>query len=504
MKPSIDAMFRGRSANEHSAFDRGVPSHAPAPPPAAVSNGQPSQQDLASMLLSTVAQHAAGNGMTNGNGSANGQKPTPVSTPLLAVSSSSNFASVLKNNKVVIANFTNTPGCPPCRAIKPAYEAFAETYSESHGAKGVRFVEIELGVGEGQNLASQYGVTATPTFIFFRDGKKADEMKGADKRGLEGRIEAFLDESFPQHPHRRVYVPATERLSTTPITAPAKPAYPALLSKLESFPGAGAQHVAVFRNDVVPFLEGKTTLDDNGVRSLIVKWTSATTALLSSLQPAETFPVIDLWRVGLLNPRVSSALSLKLSPKAAGAEPIGPILALAAKSIQAQGASTPRPLVLTTLRLATNLLAPLPLANLLLSAGAPRQADLLAVLVDSLLHKEVSVRKAAADVAVNAAIWRHRVSKENKSEDEDAVHGDWEVELLSALLEGIGREADAEVGHRLLVAAAQLIYLSPDFESGVKPLLEVLDAKTVIEAAGKRWGKPDVRKLAIEVATKLC
>lgn len=59
-------------------------------------------------------------------------------------------------------------------------------------------------------------------------------------------------------------------------------------------------------------------------------------------------------------------------------------------------------------------------------------------------------------------------------------------------------------GHRLLVASALLIYLSPGYESSVKPLLEVLSASTTLQDAGKRWGKKDVRKLADEVATKLC
>ena len=34
-------------------------------------------------------------------------------------------------------------------------------------------------------------------------------------------------------------------------------------------------------------------------------------------------------------------------------------------------------------------------------------------------------------------------------------------------------------------------------------MLEVLNARSTLKEAGKRWGKPDVRKLTDELATKL-
>lgn len=436
--------------------------------------------------------------------------PNPETAALSLVTSFANFNSILSNNRAVVVNFTNTSGCPPCRVIKPAYESIAASNAALYGPKGARFIEVELGVGEGQSIASQHGVSATPTFQFFKDGKKVDEMRGADKRGLESRVESFLDDCFPRHPHRRLYLPQTERVSTQPITATATPAYPALLSKLGSFEGATPAHVKVLSTEVVPFLEGKVTLDDTRLRTLVDKWTTSTNALLRTLKPADTFPLNDLWRVGLLNPRVSSALALCLSPSTTRPQPLGPILSLTANTLKTEASATPRPLLLTTLRLATNLLAPLPLANLVLSPGAALQPDLVTVLIEALLHPEVSVRKAAADVAVNAAGWRHRVSKERarlegeSGEDDFGNEADWEVELLSALLEGIGREQDPDVGHRLLAATALIIYLSPGYDATVKPLLEVLDAQATLYGAGKRWGKPDVRKLADEVASKLC
>jgi hypothetical protein len=71
---------------------------------------------------------------------------------------------------------------------------------------------------------------------------------------------------------------------------------------------------------------------------------------------------------------------------------------------------------------------------------------MLSVTVDSLLHPDQSVRSAAAGVAVNLAGWRHRVSKEQGRGADEGNEHDWEVELVSAAIEAIGREADEDVG----------------------------------------------------------
>jgi hypothetical protein len=145
--------------------------------------------------------------------------------------------------------------------------------------------------------------------------------------------------------------------------------------------------------------------------------------------------------------------------------------------------------------------------------------NMLSVTVDSLLHPDQSVRSAAAGVAVNLAGWRHRVSKEQgKGADEGNEH-DWEVELVSAAIEAIDREADEDVGefiycitrlyanalaHRLLATLALSVYLSPAWESSLQGLLEVLGAKDTLEGKAKTYKKKEVRKLAEEITGKVC
>jgi hypothetical protein len=63
---------------------------------------------------------------------------------------------------------------------------------------------------------------------------------------------------------------------------------------------------------------------------------------------------------------------------------------------------------------------------------------------------------------------------------------------------------EPESAHRLLVALALLVWLSPTYAASVQPLLEVLGAKETVEKKVKGWKKKEVRKLAEEFAGKLC
>lgn len=370
-----------------------------------------------------------------------------------------------------------------------------------YAAKGVRFIEVELGMGEGRDIAGRHGISATPTFQFFKNGKKVDELRGAGKRELESKVESFLEDCFPRHRHRRVYLPTMEGLPIDPIRSSTIPNYGALLGKLEGF-AQNTEGVTVLKERVVPLLEGKITGEIER-KQAYEEWTRVTIDLVQSLKPEETFPIIDLWRIGLLQPSIIAPLALSLSPTSSTTEAITPIFSLAASTLSSMGADTPKPFLLTVLRFATNLLASLPLANLILSTSSLVQTHLISIFVDSLLHPDASVRSTAAGLAINLANWRHRSAKAATRAPEEADEQDWEVEVLSAIVEAIGKEADEDVSHRLLVALAQLCWLAPGFDGNLSPLLEVLGAKEVISGRIGVWKKKEVKKLAEEVVGKL-
>ncbi|KAG2064456.1 thioredoxin-like protein, partial [Suillus decipiens] len=71
--------------------------------------------------------------------------------------------------------------CPPCQAIKPVFEALAKDNAN------VNFLKVDL--SEGTNdLATEYSVTAMPTFIFLVGDKEVHRIRGANPAALKSTI----------------------------------------------------------------------------------------------------------------------------------------------------------------------------------------------------------------------------------------------------------------------------------------------------------------------------
>mmetsp|Transcript_19422 Transcript_19422/g.27453 ORF Transcript_19422/g.27453 Transcript_19422/m.27453 type:complete len:107 (-) Transcript_19422:269-589(-) len=85
----------------------------------------------------------------------------------------------LSNEKLVVVDFTAT-WCPPCRMIGPKFEAMAEKYPNAE------FVKVD--VDEAQDVAEEVGISAMPTFQFYKDGERVDELVGASESKLEALV----------------------------------------------------------------------------------------------------------------------------------------------------------------------------------------------------------------------------------------------------------------------------------------------------------------------------
>lgn len=59
------------------------------------------------------------------------------------------------------------------------------------------------------------------------------------------------------------------------------------------------------------------------------------------------------------------------------------------------------------------------------------------------------------------------------------------------------------VAYRLLVSLDFMVYLSPSLQDQIKPLLDVLDTKSTVEKKVRGWKKPEVKKLAEELVSKI-
>lgn len=89
------------------------------------------------------------------------------------------------DQKLTVIDFYAT-WCGPCRAIAPTFEELSRQYSN------VNFLKCDVDVA--QDVASAYGVTAMPTFVFLKGGKQVKTVKGADIRTLQ---DAFRELTGP-------------------------------------------------------------------------------------------------------------------------------------------------------------------------------------------------------------------------------------------------------------------------------------------------------------------
>jgi thioredoxin-like negative regulator of GroEL len=68
--------------------------------------------------------------------------------------------------------------------IAPIFAGFADTYGT------VNFIKVD--VDELEDVAAECGISAMPTFQFFKDGSKVDDFCGASKEQLEERIKKHM------------------------------------------------------------------------------------------------------------------------------------------------------------------------------------------------------------------------------------------------------------------------------------------------------------------------
>jgi len=413
--------------------------------------------------------------------------------------------------------------------IEPVFEELAKAKARTEN--GVAFVKIDLGVGMGGSVASEWGVRVTPTFLFFLDGKKIHELKGVNAPELRTQIDLLLYQAFPPHSHTKLSLPSIEALSMNPILFTQVPALDSVNNKLLSFidaatswlstaPQSQSQIKQTLSQAVLPYLKSefppgnsKTSSSSTAKASpgLLVPWARVTTTLTDALPPAELFPLVDLWRLAILDPSVASwCASIPITKSSP--DPIAVFLAKATYVLD--GPNAPRNYILTVLRLLSNTFSNSKLTQFLLSGDT--RTEVTSLLVSTLLHEDAAVRTAAASLAFNVAAYlqKGRVDrvKGGVSGADSAEDGDWEVEIISAVIEAIDREKGSEeVVHRLTACLAFLLRLSPFYEDQLVPLLEVLQSQSVLRSKLDKGGcgesgvgKKEVRKLVLEVAGNLC
>jgi len=258
-------------------------------------------------------------------------------------------------------------------------------------------------------------------------------------------------------------LPAIQTLSLNPILFAQVPALDTVLSKQITFleeqahwPNTGIskdQVKSTISKVVTTYLKPRfaPTGTVNAVGNVpsakvttLEAWLQTTTVMAATLPLESLFPVADLWRLAILDPSVSSWI-VSHPPS----NPSDPLEVLVPKAVLALDTSSKgaRNFSLIILRFLCNSLSHTPLANRLLRTEMRDQ--LKAVLIAGLLHPDATVRTASASLAFNTAavLQKARVDAVKSGrgvQSEEADLADWQIEIITAIVEALNRELENE------------------------------------------------------------
>ena len=186
--------------------------------------------------------------------------------------------------------------------------------------------------------------------------------------------------------------------------------------------------------------------------AILKPWIQATNALALALPVESLFPLVDMWRLAFLDPAVGSWLATS-TPTNPPTDPISMFLPQTVNALNSPSKGS-RNYVLTVVRMLCNAFSHTTLSHQLLASSSSstslmREKITADVLVPSLLHSDGLVRTAAASLAfdVSAVLQKSRVEAVKSGRKikpyEDGL-ADWEVEMVSAVIEALDRENENE------------------------------------------------------------
>ncbi|KAK4691498.1 desumoylating isopeptidase 1, partial [Lecanoromycetidae sp. Uapishka_2] len=368
--------------------------------------------------------------------------------------------------------FFTSATCPPCKIVYPAYDELA-------AAAGNKACLIKVDLTEAYEIGAKYQVRVTPTFMTFLKGEKENEWSGANESQLRGNVNLLIQMAHPAHPHTLLSVPILRRPHKAPVTYTKVPPIDKLISKM----GPSGSDPTV--NALKGFVTSRQKSGAADARLPALPDLSAFLVHCMKTSPPENlFPVVDLFRVALVDPRLSGYF----------AEDSHHTVRAILLKVSELDASCPYQLRIVTLHMACNLFTS-PLFPPKLLSEQSLSAPLLQLVTSSLLDTDhPPVRVAAASLAFNIAASNHH---RRLAEQEDFLPQEGQVELVASLLEAMGRERESKDGLRgLLLAVGLLKYMAPK-GGEVDDLCEAVGAKDVV--AETKGAFVDLKELAKEV-----
>ncbi|KAG1839304.1 hypothetical protein DFJ58DRAFT_107711 [Suillus subalutaceus] len=287
--------------------------------------------------------------------------------------------------------------CHLSRKAQPLFEEFA--HDKNSNSSPVAFVQVDLNASYGAAaIGIEFGIRATPTFLFFVGGMKVYEIQGCDVQQLRMQLSMFL---HPVHPHLSLSFPALDLLGLKSILFDKVPDLAAVSAKLRSFLDSAttwfqpfdtslskADTIGILFGTVIPYVEAFTTSRCLPPHPLFDLWHDATTSMSWNMPEDQLFPLVDLWRIALRNEKVSSWCADRNGLDS-------PPVLLLSKACERSS----KKFLLTLLRMLSNALSNRALGwKILLSA----HNNLAVLLEHTLVHEDTNVRKSASSLAFNA------------------------------------------------------------------------------------------------------
>ncbi|KAL8971742.1 MAG: hypothetical protein Q9197_003116 [Variospora fuerteventurae] len=390
------------------------------------------------------------------------------------------YATTLKKLDILLASarnscaaiFFTSATCPPCKLVYPAYDELA-------AEAGDKAVLIKVDLSEAYEIGSRYQVRATPTFMSFLRGEKENEWVGASEGQLRGNVRMLIQMAHPPHPHTNLRLRTLQRRHRT-VTYAKIPPLDKLMSKMGS---RGTDPAVTALKDFIRTREASGASD-----AALPSLPTVTSLLNQSIEndpPDSLFPLVDLLRCALVDPRVSGFLAAEHAHLT--------VLAVLSKP-QGLGENCPYSLRIVTLQLACNLFTSSILATQLLQ-DSTLCTPLLQLITSSLLDTaHPPVRVAAASLAFNMAAVNHVRRLDGK---EDVLSEPSQVELLASVLETIANENESKDSVRGLLTAIGLLMYEAPRDGELVELCQALGAKEIVVA--KKTFSADLRDLVTEV-----
>ncbi|GFP55494.1 desumoylating isopeptidase 1 [Trichoderma asperellum] len=474
-------LFRHNCNNFTDAFSnfllgKGIPSHISQMPQAVLDS------PFGRMLMPQLTQ---GVNASRQNGSILGlqQSAQPIAPVKAAsvkdVTGHAELSTLLDQAKqsCAVVYFTSAT-CAPCKMIYPLYDSLAEEF-----AGKATLIKIDISQPQANLLASQYSISATPTFITFLKGEQENRWSGADPATLRGNLQLLVQMAHPHHPHEKLRLPTFANPDTKPVLFGKVPPMQKLMTKMGT-ELSGKPEIQQLKR----FIEDRTNGEAlDAILPNMGHMASFLQETVTKLPLEIMFTVVDLLRCALLDPRVSGYFAEETAHKT-----VAGIL----NAVNEQS-ECPYALRLVTLQMACNFFSTPLFPNEILRHEHLRGPITRLISTSFLDDNHSNTRVAASSLLFNIALAdrRSRLGEAKPSLPEDDL-----VELAASVVEAVSQEETSqEALQGMLSALGHLVYYTK-LDGELADLLRALDAEGTV--LGKKKTFPNEALIA-EVGSEL-